>query len=464
VAPETYILSGVRALQSLAPALGGVIDDAAARADIEQARMRGYFTPQADERLQAWFARYLTLRAGLLETIDDLTPLAMPEAASARAIDEDARAAAFLIAFAATCLLVRAARRVITEIAADRVTRRKLNEGSARHRIPRKQCTLIYRSVTSPLHAWRINEALRFLDGHRAELDALGSAGHLAIASKAIRDHEDAVRMSVRDYLRARMRYRWHSWRRRRASAVQQAMFAIFAVSGRLVADRRYRGRSDPHRVRPDIVGALADLLRPGDVMITRHDHALTNLFLPGFWPHASLHVGRPADRDALGVAIDDARRGRWVDPLRVLEAKKDGVRFRPLAETLAVDCVAVIRPALSGGDLAEALCRAIAHEGKPYNFDFDFFTEDRLVCTEVVYRAYDGVGPIRFDLRERAGRLTLSAEDVLDLAVEGRSFEPVALFGAPGCVNELVTGERAAALLAATYRNDRPVCPMRRR
>jgi len=450
--PEASILSGVRALQGLAPAFGGLFDDAAVRADIERARARGYFAPQADERLQAWFARYLTLRAGLLETIADLAPVAMPDAAASSEIDEDDRAAAFLIAFAATCLLVRAARRFITEIASDRITQRKLNEGSARHRIPRRQYTIIYRSVTSPRNAWRIAEALRYLDAHRGELDALGAAGHLNIASAAINEHEDAVRMGVRDYLRARLRYRWHSWRRRRASAIQRAMFAIFEASGRMVADVRYRGLSEPHRVNSGVIAALEDMLRPGDVMITRHDHALTNLFLPGFWPHASLHIGRVADRDALGVMIDDARRGRWVDPLRVLEAKKDGVRFRRLEETLAVDAVAVIRPVVSAGDLAEALCRAVSHEGKPYNFDFDFFTEDKLVCTEVVYRAFDGVGPIRFDLRERAGRLTLSAEDVLDLAVEGRGFEAVALFGTLGCERELVTGTPVADMLAASY------------
>ena len=47
----------------------------AAEAEIDDARRaaaRGHFTPAEDERVHAWFARYLTARAGLLEVIDDI--------------------------------------------------------------------------------------------------------------------------------------------------------------------------------------------------------------------------------------------------------------------------------------------------------------------------------------------------------------------------------------------------------
>ena len=99
------------------------------------------------------------------------------------------------------------------------------------------------------------------------------------------------------------------------------------------------------------------------------------------------------------------------------------------------------------------ALAQAVDHEGKLYNFDFDFFTADRLVCTEVVYRAYEGIGGIAFTLTRRAGRLTLSAEDLLDMAVDDRGFEAVAVYGAPSCPRELVTGDEARRALAASYR-----------
>ncbi|MCH7603671.1 MAG: hypothetical protein IIB54_12975 [Planctomycetes bacterium] len=48
---------------------------------------------------------------------------------------------------------------------------------------------------------------------------------------------------------------------------------------------------------------------------------------------------------------------------------------------------------------------------------------------------------------------MTISAEDLLDMAVEGRGFEPVAVFGAPGCETKLVLGPQAHDALARTYR-----------
>ena len=49
-------------------------------------------------------------------------------------------------------------------------------------------------------------------------------------------------------------------------------------------------------------------------------------------------------------------------------------------------------------------------------------------MCTEVIYRAYQGIGQIEFELSQRAGRPSLSAEDILGLALSDRFFDVVAL------------------------------------
>lgn len=434
-----------RSIASLAPSLIALEDCAEERDAARRALDRGYFSPREDESLRAWFARYLTTRVSLLETIDDLAPIAL---GTDEACDDNVRRRAFLAAYTAACMLVRTARFLVDEIAVSGVVRRKLDEADPLHRVPRKQYTSVFRSLTSPLNAWRLLEATRFADVNRPALEALADDPDMGPVLEVLRQVEPAVRVAPRRYLRARLVYRWHAMRRRQASAVERSLFMLLEGSGRMIAEVRPKW----HQPRADASAqqALGALLRPGDVIVTRHEHALSNLFLPGYWPHVALYVGFETDRAALEIAVEEQCARRWCGGHCILEARKDGVLFRVLNDTLAVDAVAVIRPMLDRAAIAEALARAIRQEGKLYNFDFDFSRSDRLVCTEVVYRAYDGIGPMQISLRERAGRYTLSAEDLLDLALAGRGFTPVAVFGAPTVGNRVVIGEEARRALVA--------------
>ena len=432
----------------MAPALAGLEECSgeldAARAGLE----RGHFTPAEDELIQTWFARHLTARAALLETIAELKPLARGELDD---VNEQTQLRCFVLAYTAACLLVRSARYLVGTFATDKVVQRKLNESEPRFRIPARQYTTIYKSLTSPRNAWELLQSMRFADENRQVINALRSDSQLGPVIEHLAESEESLRVGVGQYARARLRYRWHALRRRRATAVQRGLFGVAEAFGRLVADIHNPWHTK--RVDPSVQSQLADLLVPGDVIVTRHDDALSNLALPGYWPHAALHIGSVAHRERLSIELDQERAARWVAPLRVLEARKDGVLFRELSDTLAVDAVAVIRPRLSRTQLAKAISRAITHEGKLYNFDFDFFRADRLVCTEVVYRAYDGVGPMQFSLTSRAGRLTLSAEDLLDMAVENRGFEPIAVFGTSDTLQAVRTGPETGRVLAASYR-----------
>ena len=333
----------------------------------------------------------LTVRSGLWEVLEDISGWVDDDL---RRIQNDTEWRCFVLGYAAACLIVRLDRVLLERVATDTVTQRKLNEGSRERRIPRKRYTAVFESFTDPMQAARMEAAMRFVRRHRRRLRAMANDRIVGSVASDLEALEEALDPSRRRYLRRLFSFIIHAFRRRGASVQQQTVFAALEAGGRLMSE--LRDQWGPDRVGGEIRRRIADLLRPGDVIVARHDRAVTNLFLPGFWPHAALYVGAKADRRRLGVAVDTERAVRWSGDRNVLEALKDGVLYRPLDETLAVDAVAVIRPLVDDAFVAQALMRAAVHEGKLYNFDFDFFRSDRLVCTEVVYRAYDGVGPIK--------------------------------------------------------------------
>jgi len=151
-----------------------------------------------------------------------------------------------------------------------------------------------------------------------------------------------------------------------------------------------------------------------------------------------------------LGVKASEDRKTRSAGKGRFLEAKKDGVLFRSMDETLAVDAFSVLRPSLGEGELAAVLGKALSHEGKLYDFLFDFSAADRLACTELVYRSYHGAKGTSFQLGERAGRLCLAAEELLDQAISSGLFDVLALYGVGE--DRLWTGGEARGRLRESY------------
>jgi len=444
---EDLVTSCARALEALWQAAER-LEESIDRAMLERAVSRGLFRPSEDEALVGWFARLLSVREGLWEVIADASA---PMDGDVDRVLTHENWQCLVLAYSAACLVVRLDRLLVDDVAHDRRVRRKLDEGSASHRIPRKEFTAIFESLSNPRQALAMLDAMRWVDDHASDWERLSGDPKVGFAARERAALETSLDPSRRRYLRIVGRYALHSLRRRGGSGRAKTTFTLLEAGGRFASEIYDRWR--PRRIDGPTLARISELLQPGDVLVTRRDRAFTNLFLPGYWPHAALYVGPAEGRGELGITLDAERERAWSGERVVLEALKDGVRFRPLEETLAVDAVAILRPRLDTPAIARALERAAEHEGKAYNFDFDFFRADRLVCTEVVYRAYDGVDGLRFELKERAGRPTLSAEDLLDLGLDGKGFEVVAVYGAPDCAEELALGPAAHAPLAASYR-----------
>jgi hypothetical protein len=436
-------MSGSNAESQLAGELFATLSAAAAIPDrgalvedldmLHIAAERGYFLPAEDEWVKVRYSQYLAVRAALLATIGTLGA-----AAGSGTVAWSQRLPVFATAFAAACVLLRADR-FLVDLAMDHpLLWKKLDEADSASGIPRKSFTGIHKALGHPVNLARFLEAADFYRHHREEIHALAEDEALAPLVGLLKNEEERIEGRRRDALKRHASYRWFSFLRRHRSAWKKAMGGLFEVSGRAIAELRQPGvkaRGEGKRVDSRLRAGVLELLQPGDVVVTRHDDALSNWFLPGFWPHAALYLGASAESGG---------------EHRFLEAKKDGVRIRPAAETLAVDSLLVLRPPLSEPERAQAVDRALTHLGKPYDFLFDFRTADRLVCTELVYRGYQGIGGVEFQLKEVGGRRCLPAEELIDQALAS-GFQLLLLAGVQG--REIVTGREAAAALLATRR-----------
>lgn len=381
--------------------------------DASTASERGYYLPDEDERLRTVYSDYLRIRAILLDLIQQLQPLSYPR----KNWNHDLEA--FSIAYTAACALIRAASYVINAAKTNKVIWNKLDEGETRFGLKRKSLTRLYKSATSPSRMWRFHEATRFYESKKSEILSLRNKSSLHNELITLLEEEEPfIEAKRRAFLKKRLKYRVYDFIRRHKSSYSWAMFHLFRISGSAIADMRYPVRqlssksNGGKRVTQPAIERLKQLLRPGDILVTRHDDALSNLFLPGFWPHAAFYIGE----DEQGMSV--------------VESKKDGVKLRALEETLSVDSFLVMRSDLNENSITEGIKKAKTHIGKRYDFLFDFTKANRLACTELVYRSFHSIDGIHFKLEERSGRKCMSAEDLIDQAMASGRFRCIAIYG----------------------------------
>jgi hypothetical protein len=423
----------------------------------------GYIKPSTEVAIRQLQLSYWKTRNALFELVYDIW----------RDVERLDRATPqqFLVALAAASLLVDAARFLREKFHGEPVLRRKLDEPDVVYGIPPRMYDEVQKSLTSPYHAWHLWQATRYYDRHRQEFRATAAVHGLAPLMAIIERLRDRLRPPLRVYVRTRLRVRGRrAVRRIRRDVLGRSVYALQEALGRGMAKVFVRPGHMPSLPR-EIRGQIIQLLQPGDVLVVRKEFASTNYFLPGYWPHVALFLGTANDLRAYGLddhahVTDRLAQLSSATPLTavlqpienhlwsgsephpcVIEAQKDGVRIRSVNSALNSDSVVVIRPRLERQHIAHALAQALMHEGKPYDFDFDFCQSQRLVCTEVVYRAYEGIAGVQFELHRHVGRFALSASDLIRMAVAGRHFEVVAVYS-PKHAQEVVSGPAATTVV----------------
>ena len=178
----------------------------------------------------------------------------------------------------------------------------------------------------------------------------------------------------------------------------------------------------------------IVDLLQPGDVLLSYTAGYASSLFIPGEFKHAMVYVGDANTRRKMEMNFSQVqlptgssgrrdvikkfkqkttKDGRQAD---LIEAVAEGVKLSNLEHIMDthINRLLVLRPQLTFRERTIYLARVFSYLGQEYDFRFDFADASRQVCTEIVYRALNGIDGIDLPLTHHAGHLTLSADDLV--------------------------------------------------
>ena len=199
----------------------------------------------------------------------------------------------------------------------------------------------------------------------------------------------------------------------------------LFGNTVGLVETRRgklYRQASVAERV--------SKALKAADILVEKTPFRLTDAFIPGHWGHAAIWVGNEAELKALKI---------WDHPVvvphqaairkghGVAEALRSGVELNTLAHFLNIDDLGVLRQdAVSDEKRAAIILLALRQIGKPYDFNFDAETTNRVFCSKLVYLAY---GDLQWPTSRVMGRVTVSPDNIAERSVGNGPLDVVLLY-----------------------------------
>ena len=154
--------------------------------------------------------------------------------------------------------------------------------------------------------------------------------------------------------------------------------------------------------------------LKAGDILLEKTPFRLTDKLIPGYWGHAAVWIGSEDELKELAI-WDNPLVARYRNEIRegrmVVEALRSGVEMNTLQHFLNIDSIGILRkPDLSREARANTIIQALRQVGKPYDFNFDVESKERVYCSKLVYLSYSGID---WPTKRSLGRTTFTPDDV---------------------------------------------------
>ncbi|HWN93485.1 MAG TPA: YiiX/YebB-like N1pC/P60 family cysteine hydrolase, partial [Methylomirabilota bacterium] len=375
---------------------------------------RNYYTQADNDAIRQAMFSYLACRTTLLG-------LVWKYQKHTEVSDERLRWRAFLVSFASASAISDSSLKLVTRFAPYPAAVRKLNEADAAWGLPPGAFDMVRRNLVHSQTRELMEQSLamyRSADATLARLD-LVNPSPFDLFHETIRRHAE----SRNDLLSLLAESRVADPLKEAGRTTRGVTYRGQAFVSTWLGNTRFRQPRDGElMIRPAQLSEFRAKLKPGDILIERQNWFLSRAFMPGYWAHAAIYVGTTNDLARLGLDRDPRVLAHWKKYAArnaeghehlVLEAVPQGVRITTLEHCIGVaDSAAVLRPRISESEVRESIARAFTHLGKSYDFDFDFFSSDKIVCTELVYRSYDGC--LQFSLVDVMGRKTLPPTELV--------------------------------------------------
>jgi len=171
-----------------------------------------------------------------------------------------------------------------------------------------------------------------------------------------------------------------------------------------------------------DVIDEIRDTLKPLDIITEKTGFALTDKFIPGHFGHNALYLGTKEQLEKINMWNHPS-----IKPLQekiengyvIIEALRSGTHLTTIDDFMNIDEFAILRNinVLEHENQMFNIYRiALGQLGKRYDFNFDVETTDKIVCSELLYQAFDH---INWETKKIAGRFTISPDEVAVAALQ---------------------------------------------
>ena len=170
--------------------------------------------------------------------------------------------------------------------------------------------------------------------------------------------------------------------------------------------------------------------LQAGDILLEKTPFRLTDKMIPGYWGHAAIWIGNQQELIDLGL-WNTALIKKYQQPIQnqqsVVEALRDGTQMNTLEHFLNIDDLVVLRKKnLSLRDKKKIIELSLRQVGKPYDFNYDIETTDKIVCSQLTYLAYTDID---WSTDSLIGRYTISPDNIAQKTLDNGELEIIIFF-----------------------------------